>query len=237
MGKNTLKKWCMIFILVLSINPIVSASEKEEDVNHSSGHHSEEGVNPEAAFKKLQEGNKKYMGFSAGNKVCKTNLEEVYNGQKPYVIILSCSDSRVAPEYIFDEELGELFIIRNAGNVVDPIVLGSIEYAAVHLGAKLLVVMGHEKCGAVTAAVNKAQESANITAILNEIKPAVEAVEKTGDKENLVEKTIIENANVMSKRVVEGSPVINNLVKEGKFKIISAKYFLKDGHVEFQEGK
>ncbi|MEW6087225.1 MAG: carbonic anhydrase [bacterium] len=236
MGKYNLKKLCLIFALVVSINSLVIASEKEE-TGHGGAHHSEEGVTPDAALGRLKEGNKRYTSFNFGNKDWKAKLEEVYNGQKPYAIILSCSDSRVAPEYIFDAGLGEIFIIRTAGNVVDPVVLGSIEYAVAHLGSKLLIVMGHEKCGAVTAAVNHASESANISAILNEIKPSVDIIEKSGDKENLTERAILENANAMAKKVTEGSQVISDLVKEGKFKIISAKYFLKDGRVEFLEGK
>ncbi|MBI4650957.1 carbonic anhydrase [Candidatus Desantisbacteria bacterium] len=213
MKKYVLKNCWLVLVLVVSLNSFVLANEKEVS-GHSSGHHSEEGVSPDTALSKL---------------------EEVYTGQKPYAIILSCSDSRVVPEYIFDAGLGEIFIIRTAGNVIDPIVLGSIEYAAAHLGAKLLIVMGHEKCGAVTAAVNHTNESINITAMLNAIKPAVEAMEKAGEKDNMVEKTIVENANVMVKRVTEESSIIAGLVKEGKFKIVSAKYFLKDGHVEFKK--
>lgn len=234
MKKNVLGNWWLVLVLVVSLNSFVSANEKEAS-SHKSGHHSEEGVSPDIALSKLVEGNKRYTSFSFSSKNWKAKLEELYKGQKPYAIILSCSDSRVAPEYIFDAGLGEVFIIRTAGNVVDPIVLGSIEYAAVHLGAKLLIVMGHEKCGAVTAAVGHADEGVNIAAILNAIKPAVEAMEKSGNKENIVEETIFENANVMAKRVTGESSIIAGLVKEGKFKIVSAKYFLKDGHVEFKK--
>jgi len=101
--------------------------------------------------------------------------------QKPYAIILTCSDSRIPPEIVFDKGLGEIFVVRVAGNIPDPVVLGSIEYAAEHLGSSLIMVLGHERCGAVTATVDskgKSTGSANIDAIMNVIKPSVKLAAK-----------------------------------------------------------
>lgn len=231
-GIVIVRAWLLIAAFVV-VSSVGLASEPKQATG---GHSSEAGLSADQALSKLQEGNKRYMAFSFANKDWKAKVAEVYTGQQPYAVILSCSDSRVAPEYIFDAGLGEVFVIRNAGNLVDPIALGSIEYAAAHLGAKLLVVMGHEKCGAVTASAGHAMEHGNIPTIVEAIQPAVRAAEKSTPKDKLVEQAIVENANIMAHRILEESSVINNMVKEGKFKIVTAKYFLKDGHVEFQQG-
>jgi carbonic anhydrase len=155
--------------------------------------------------------------------------------QKPYAIVLTCSDSRVPPEMVFDEGLGELFVIRVAGAVADPIVLGSIEYAAEHLGSPLVVVLGHERCGAVSAAVDAhGKVPGNLASVVKAIAPAVQrAKSTTQDKSNdaLVEATVVENAKLVAAGLTKRSPILRRLVDEGKLQIAPARYDLDDGTV------
>jgi carbonic anhydrase len=107
------------------------------------------------------------------------------NGQKPFAVIVSCSDSRVPPEILFDQALGDIFVVRVAGNVLDPVAMGSVEYGAEHLGCPLLVVMGHENCGAVKATVDGGEAPGSISAIVDKIKPSVEKANRRGQAEPL----------------------------------------------------
>jgi carbonic anhydrase len=201
------------------------------------------GVTADEALQRLLDGNKRY-GESKMNACDESNRatrEKLAKSQTPYAIILSCSDSRVPPEIIFDKGLGEIFVVRVAGNVLDPVVLGSIEYAAEHLGSPLVMVLGHERCGAVTAAVDaKGKPEGNIGAILKNIAPAVKQAKneyKGKDKAELVETAINDNAKLVAANIVKQSPVMKKLVIEGKVKIVAAKYDLDDGKVTLMEFK
>jgi carbonic anhydrase len=161
-------------------------------------------------------------------------------GQRPPAIVLSCSDSRVPPEIVFDQSLGEIFVVRVAGNVPDPVVVGSIEYAAEHLGSSLVLVLGHERCGAVTAAVNvKGKAFGNIGSIVNAIAPAVAQARKEAvgkDKAELVDVAIADNVKNVVANLTRQSPSLAKLVKEGGVKIVGARYDLDDGKVTLVEG-
>jgi carbonic anhydrase len=195
------------------------------------------GVSPDIALKKLMDGNNEYVGqkMSLQKRSTPTVRESLAKSQKPYAVILSCSDSRVPPEVIFDKGLGEIFVVRVAGNIPDPIVLGSIEYAVEHLGTPLIMVLGHERCGAVTATVDaNGKAEGNIGAIVKTINPAVVQAKKEykgKDKSQLVEAAINDNIRLVQANLTKNSPVIEHLVKEGKVKIIAAKYDLDDGKV------
>jgi len=195
------------------------------------------GITPEEAWQKLVDGNKRYLEnkMNACGESSTVTRETLVKGQKPYAIILSCSDSRVPPEIIFDKSMGEIFVIRVAGNVPDPIVLGSVEYAVEHLGSPLIVVLGHERCGAVTAAVDaKGKPEGNIGAIVKEIAPAVKQAKKEAagkSKPELVETAIDDNIRLVAANISKRSSVIKHLLKEGKVKIMTAKYDLDDGKV------
>lgn len=201
------------------------------------------GVTADEALQKLLDGNKRYVEskLNACGESTAAAREKLANSQKPYAIILSCSDSRVPPEIIFDKGLGEIFVIRVAGNVPDPVVLGSIEYAAEHLGSPLVVVLGHERCGAVTAAVDaKGKPEGNIGAIIKTIAPAVKQARleaKGKDKAELVETAINDNVRLVAANITRQSPVLKHLVKEGKLKVVTAKYDLDDGKVTLLEAK
>src|SRR5437660_44710 len=125
---------------------------------------------PEAAFKRLKDGNARFAADQLAKKdVGSKRRAELAKGQRPFAVILTCADSRVAPELIFDQGLGDLFVLRVAGNVTDPVVLGSIEYAVEHLKTPLIVVLGHEACGAVKAALEDADPEGNLGFLLREI--------------------------------------------------------------------
>lgn len=199
------------------------------------------GLSADQALQALLEGNQRFVD----NKMTASGLsttaarEALAKGQKPSAIILSCSDSRVPPEIIFDKGLGEIFVVRVAGNVPDPVVLGSIEYAAEHLGASLIVVLGHERCGAVTAAVDaKGKPRGNIGAIIKAIAPAARRakIEAAGlEKADLIETAINGNVRLVAENISKQSPLLHHLTKEGKLKIVAAKYDLDDGKVTLLE--
>jgi carbonic anhydrase len=194
-------------------------------------------VSADEALKRLMDGNTRYVDgkMTACLQTTKETRDTLSKGQKPYAIILSCSDSRVPPEIIFDKTFGEIFVVRVAGNVPDPIVLGSIEYAAEHIGSPLIMVLGHERCGAVIASVDThGKPEGNIGAIIKAITPAVKKAKqetKVKSREELVEKAVNDNIHLAAGNIIKRSPVIKNLVKAGKVKIVKAKYDLEEGKV------
>ena len=154
------------------------------------------------------------------------------SGQSPNVIILSCSDSRVSPEVIFDQSLGDIFVVRTAGNIADPVALGSIEYAVDHIHSPLLVVLGHTKCGAVTAACSgDKMPSANLDAIVSKISPAVSQAKSYAKPDDLIEAAIKENVHQSAKDVQANSEIVRDAVKLGKLKVVEAEYQLDSGEV------
>ncbi|MEN9355497.1 MAG: hypothetical protein RL318_2822, partial [Fibrobacterota bacterium] len=177
---------------------------------------------------RLVDGNKRFLdGRSLNIERDAGRRLEVAKGQHPFAIILTCSDSRVPPEILFDQGLGELFVVRTAGNVADDIALGSMEYAAEHLNVKLIVVLGHERCGAVQATVDGGELPGHISSIGAKIKPAV-AIGKAfpGDKvDNCVRANVV---NVMS-GLRESKPILAHLIEKGELAVVGARYDLDDG--------
>ena len=189
----------------------------------------------EEAWEELMKGNERYVAGKSAQKDISSRRDEVASGQHPFVTVITCSDSRVSPEILFDQGLGDIFVIRTAGHVVDPIDLGSIEYGVEHLHTPLLVVLGHQSCGAVTAAVENVAEG-NIGVILDEIKPAVDTAKDTGKEgKELIEEAVNENVKLVIQNTLVESPVVKELVEQGELKIIGAKYFLDSGEVELLE--
>jgi carbonic anhydrase len=156
-------------------------------------------------------------------------MRELIASQHPEAEILSCSDSRVPPEIIFDQGLGDLFVIRVAGNVATDTEIGSLEYGAEHLHIPLLVVMGHESCGAVTAAVQGGEAEGHISTLVDLIKPAVDKTRgKSGDA---VANAVEENVRMVVQQLRSSTPVLSTLVSEGKLKIVGGVYSLETGKV------
>jgi len=156
-------------------------------------------------------------------------LSELASGQAPHAEILSCADSRVPPELIFDQGLGDIFVVRVAGNVAGDAELGSLEYGAEHLHIPLLVVLGHQHCGAVTAAVEGGEGEGHISALVHLLRPAVEQSKAMpGDR---VENAVTVNVNLVVSQLRSSTPILSKLVKEGKLRIVGAVYSLETGKV------
>jgi carbonic anhydrase len=191
-------------------------------------------VSPDEALKRLMQGNTRFvfghMTHLASGQVAEAR-RAVAKGQMPFAIIVGCSDSRVGPEIVFDQGLGDIFVVRTAGEVVDVTALGSIEYAVEHLGSSLIVVLGHERCGAVSAAVAVAKEPGHIATLLRAIEPAVEQTKgKPGDP---VENAVRAQAIDVAKQLQNAKPILTERVHSGKLKIVAARYDLDTGKVEF----
>jgi carbonic anhydrase len=191
-------------------------------------------MNSEQALRKLIEGNKRFSsGFLYHPHRSKSRRQELSGGQNPFAIVLGCADSRVSPSIAFDQGLGDLFIIRIAGNVVNDDVLGSIEYAVQHLRVELVVVLGHEKCGAVSAAVKAETCHNHIDTLLAKIRPAIDHMkDQTGDS---LENAVTANVEMIVNQLRSNRPLLEKRILENKLKIIGALYRLESGLVEFIE--
>ncbi len=184
----------------------------------------------EAAQQRLLEGNRRYVeARMAHPDQTAWRRAEIAGGQRPFAVIVSCSDSRVPPEVIFDQGLGNLFVIRLAGNIVDAAALGSIEYAVEHLGVRYLMVLGHERCGAVEATVKGGSAPGQIGALLTAIQPAVDEVRnRPGD---LLDQAVRANVARVVERLRTSAPLLNEAVKRGLVTVKGAYYDLDDGTV------
>jgi carbonic anhydrase len=188
--------------------------------------------NPEIGqvLQKLIEGNKRFSSSKQSHpNQDRERRQELVKGQKPFAVIVGCSDSRIPPEIIFDQGLGDLFVIRVAGNVVDNVALGSIEYAVEHLGSQLIVVLGHSKCGAVTATVQGGAVHGHVESIVQAIKPAIDrAKELPGD---LTDNTIKANARFVAGQIQSSGPILSEMVRLARIAVVSAYYDVESGEV------
>jgi carbonic anhydrase len=186
----------------------------------------------DAVWADLMAGNRRFVAGKPRKHELVSLRRKLASGQNPNVIILSCSDSRVSPEVVFDQSLGDLFVVRTAGNVADRVALGSIEYAVDHIHSPVLVVLGHQKCGAVTAACSgEKMPSANLDAIVDRINPAVTQAKTYAKGDDLIESAVKENVHQSAKDVLANSEIIRDAVKSGKLKVIEAEYQLDGGEV------
>jgi len=207
-------------------------------VAHHSSHHEAKGVDPDKALGWLKNGNKRYVKSSVRKDgQSRKDIHRLAQGQAPHAIVLSCSDSRVPPEIVFDQKLGELFVVRNAGESPDTASIASIEYAVEHLGSRLLVVMGHTSCGAVKAALNTMDGgdagSPALNALVHDIHPRLSEFKGRAPASAKVEKESWANANGVVKDLLERSAILRERVASGHLKIQSALYHLDDGKVDF----
>jgi len=206
-------------ISILSIAATVFASD----------HSASSSVSPDAALAKLKEGNARYAGstVSAG-KPTAAKRAETAQVQHPFAVIVACADSRVLPELILDQNIGDLFVIRTAGNVMDDHGLGSVEYAIEHLGTRLVVVLGHERCGAVTAALASDSAPGHVQSLVRDIQPAIKATKgKAGDPLDLA---IAENARLVAATIRKEAD-LGDLAKE--VRVVSGVYDFDTGKVEW----
>ncbi|CAN1211362.1 carbonic anhydrase [Tumidithrix helvetica PCC 7403] len=186
----------------------------------------------EAALQKLKEGNDRYV---------LDHVEHPHEGaqrrvdlsvaQHPFAIVLGCADSRVVPELIFDQGVGDLFVLRVAGHIADDAVIASIEFAVEHLGTRLVVVLGHERCGAVMAAIEHAFSEGKLNSLISYIEPAVKAGQEVGG--DVVTNTVKAHVNLMVKALQSTDPILSHEGMTGTLKIVPAYYRLATGKVDF----
>jgi carbonic anhydrase len=193
------------------------------------------GISPRKALEVLTEGNKRFVSNLRYNRNLLQQVNETSEGQFPFAIILSCIDSRTSAELIFDQGLGDIFSVRIAGNVVNQDILGSMEFACNVAGSKLILVLGHSRCGAVKGACAHV-EMGNLTGLLEKIQPAVERVQNDShsshDQSELVEKVAYENVIHSMNEIIQHSSILRNLYREGKIALAGGMYSVETGEVE-----
>jgi len=195
------------------------------------------------ALQRLREGNQRFVASLAHNGGVHGRARplELAQRQQPFAIVLGCSDARVPAEMVFDQGLGDLFVIRVAGNIVAPSQVGSIEFAASRFGTRLVVVMGHSQCGAILATIEELQQPAehrsrNLKSIVNRVRPSVEGLLKTElrhDMDALVHQAVRSNVAVSVGHLRSGSPLLEQLIQEEGLQVVGAEYSLETGEVEF----
>lgn len=212
----------------LALSPLVRVPEAFASTPASS-------LTPDAAIARLLAGNARFVsGRVHGSDAIVTRRGVVAPGQSPFAVVLTCADSRVAPEYVFDQRLGDIFVVRVAGNVLDADVLGSMEYAVAHFHAAAVMVLGHQRCGAVTDAVELAQSHGkapgDIQHIVDAIDPAVHATKRGSLSESAyIEAVIRTNARMVASAIPKRSASLRTAVGAGKLKIVPAVYSLDTG--------
>ena len=187
-------------------------------------------VSADEALTRLMEGNQRYVWHRVRHPdESVARRKQLETAQHPFAVILACADSRVPPELVFDQGLGDLFVVRVAGNVVDDAVLGSIEYAVEHLNTKLIMVLGHEKCGAVSAAVEGGDPPGHLKSLVQAIQPSVDATRnEPGDK---IHNCVIANARRVAGQIRASEPVLKEAVQKNGLQVVAADYALDTGKV------
>jgi carbonic anhydrase len=199
----------------------------------------QDNLTSQDAHQILVEGNRRFAQNVKAQRNLQDQVLETSKGQYPFAVVLSCIDSRVPVELVFDQGIGDIFSVRVAGNIINEDVLGSMEYACKVAGSKIAVVMGHSKCGAVTAACSNTKLG-NITSLLNKIKPAVNSIRKSemlSEKEkmsdNSIEEVAVQNVKLSIERIRKESPILSEMEREGQIEIVGALYDVSTGFVEF----
>ncbi len=200
-------------------------------------------INAKEALARLKAGNARFVDKLNDNTSCilPNKKPELVDTQNPFAIILGCSDARVPAELVFDQGLGDLFVIRIAGNIVAPSGIGSVEFAALSFGTPLVVVLGHSKCGAVSATVdaltgNSKIPTSNLHSIVKRVRPAVEtllATDLRNDHDELIHQAVRANVRSSVEHLSSGSATLEKLISEGKLMVVGAEYSLETGEVDF----
>jgi carbonic anhydrase len=199
-----------------------------------------------AALERLRAGNERFVAGTRSHATVerRSHREELANGQEPFAIILGCSDSRVPAEIVFDQGLGDLFVIRVAGNIVAPSQIGSVEFAAGKFRTHLVVVLGHSRCGAVEATIDELQrpsgnQSGNLFSIVDRVRPSVESLLASGlqhDREALVRDAVRANVRASASQLRRGSELLESLIARNELLVVGAEYSLESGQVDFFDG-
>lgn len=197
------------------------------------------------ALVRLREGNQRFVANIGSDEIhlSHSRLDDLPKKQQPFAIVLGCSDARVPAEIVFDQGLGDLFVIRVAGNIIAPSIVGSVEFAASKFNTRLVVVLGHSQCGAIQATIEEMQkpsenQSHNLLSIVNRIRPSVETLMQTDlkhDLDALVKHAVRANVNVSVSHLRSGSEILEQLIRKDGLQIVGAEYSLETGRVEFFE--
>lgn len=203
-------------------------------------------ISAHEALERLREGNRRFVAGASDRDapIDHTRRRELTAGQAPFAIILGCSDSRVPAEIVFDQGLGDLFVIRVAGNIVAPSQVGSVEFAAERYGSRLVVVLGHSSCGAVLATLDELRrpsedQSRNLRSIVDRIRPSVEGLLSTdlaNRPDALIRKAVRTNIRVSANQLRHGSEVLEQLIQKDGLLVVGAEYSLETGIVDFFDG-
>ncbi len=205
------------------------AAAKSDWLNDDS---SKSAVPGEQVWAELMAGNRRFVAGKPALRDLPALRQKYLNTQEPKAVVLTCYDSRVAPELLFDQSLGDLFVIRNAGNVVDPVVTGSIEFAVDEIGTPLVVVMGHLNCAAATIACTRlSSPSPHIDAILQKFRPAMERARERAHGDGLIPATIEENVRQSAHDLLSASEILRHNLRQGRFSIVEAVYHPESGEV------
>lgn len=235
-----MKFWPMLIAGSVSMTALLTSSPSHGDAHAETApvaavagsapdeHRSTNGVSPLDALEMLQEGNHRFAkGESSRPHQTVARREAVAKKQTPFAVIVTCSDSRLTPEFIFDQGIGDLFVVRVAGNTIDKVAMGSIQYAIEHLGSRLIVVMGHERCGAVDAALAGGKLPGDLPSVVAPIKPACDHAHQAG-KEGL-EFAIRQNVRNMVRKLSQQDPIIKKLVTKEEVQVTGMRYDLESG--------
>jgi carbonic anhydrase len=203
-------------------------------------------ISAQEALARLREGNRRFVSEirSQGTLTGQMRRRELAAGQEPFAIVLGCSDSRVPAEIVFDQGLGDLFVIRVAGNIVAPSQVGSVEFAAERFGTRLVVVLGHSNCGVILATLDELgrpsrDQSRNLRSIVDRVRPSVEALlatELKHDRDTLVQQAVRANIRFSADHLRHGSEVLEQLIQRNGLLIVGAEYCLETGVVDFFDG-
>lgn len=207
-------------------------------INNTHTKDSQAAVTPDLALQLLKDGNQRFLSNSTINRSFDKQIELTSGGQYPFAAVVSCIDSRIPTEIVFDQGIGDIFNARIAGNFVNQDILGSLEFACKLAGSKLIVILGHTSCGAVKGACDHA-ELGNLTAMLDNIKPALdevktaEGVDRSSKNIDFVNEVAVQNVHLTIARLKKDSPILNEMIEKGEVKIVGAMYNVASGKVSF----
>lgn len=198
-----------------------------------------DSITPQEAVNILKKGNDRFVNNLKVNRNLLQQINETSDGQHPFAVILSCIDSRTSAELIFDQGLGDVFSVRIAGNIQNADILGSMEFSCKVAGAKIVVVLGHTKCGAIKGACDHV-EMGNLTTLLEKIKPAIEAEKSVKDNRNaansmFVEKVASLNVRLTMKQILKNSPILKDMISKGEIILVGGMYDVETGAVDFYD--
>ncbi len=209
-----------IAIALFALTMIINAAEEKKTITG------------EEALQKLMDGNARFVSGNVTHPNQSADRRtELVAGQHPFAIVVGCSDSRIAPEVAFDQGLGDIFVVRTAGQVIDNASLGSIEYGVEHLGVPLIVVLGHDSCGAVKATAEGGEATGHLDSLVNFIQPAVDEAKASGNESEIVDLAIDNNIENIVEQLSTSQPILSEKIEKGELMIIGARYHLDNGSI------